>query len=84
VSPDAQAFDAERAQENKKVPLVAADQIAMSVIVSVVPPFVHEGVVVKDTIPDVAEPNVALALVVEPAEIEVWPLDPGGAVCNST
>ena len=43
VSPDAQAFDAERAQENKNVPLVAADQIEISVIVSVVPLFVHVG-----------------------------------------
>lgn len=84
VSPEAHAFDDDRAAENRNVPDVDADHTEMSVMVSEVPPFVQVGWVDKLIDPDDAVPNVAEARVVEPAEIDVVPAEPGAAVCNWT
>nr|WP_208030866.1 hypothetical protein [Streptomyces cyanogenus] len=86
VSPDAHAFDADNATENRKVPALLAVHTEMSVSVSDVPPFVH-GPTAPDRAsadPDDEAENVAWILVVEPALIAVVPAAPGLAVCSWT
>ena len=82
VSPEAHAFDDDRAAENRNVPDVDADHTVMSVMVSEVPPLVQVGCVDRLIEPEDAVPNVAEDRVVEPADVEVVPADPGAAVCN--
>jgi hypothetical protein len=84
-SPLAQAFEADRAPEPLKVPAVEADQRAMCVRVSDVPPLVHEEAIeVMATEPPEAVPIVAETREVEPADTAVVPAAPGSAVCSST
>jgi hypothetical protein len=84
VSADAQAFDAVSA-DPRKFPPVEASQYDRWLIVSDVPPFVHDGAV-----PDIAvEPAdgaawVMTTRVVEPAAAAVAPAEPGSAVWSFT
>ncbi|MGQ4343575.1 hypothetical protein ACN6LG_003966 [Streptomyces sp. SAS_275] len=81
-SPDDHAFDELSATENRNVPLVDAVQTEMSVIVSEVPPFVHDGFVPVSASadPDEEAANVKTLRVVDPALIAVVPAAPGLAV----
>ena len=80
VSPEAHALLALSAALNKNVPAVAADHTEMSVMVSEVPPFVHDGVLLMAMEPAEAAEKVVDTRVVEPAEMDVVPAVPGGAV----
>jgi hypothetical protein len=84
MSPLAHDLDAVSVTENRKVPEEAADHMARSVIVSVVPPFVHCGVPLIDVEPAEAAPKVADCRVLEPADVLVVPAVPGSAVWSST
>jgi len=79
VSPEAHALLALKAAENKKVPPEAADHTLMSVMVSLVPPLVQLGVLLMAMEPAEAE-KVVDTRVVEPAEMDVVPAEPGAAV----
>jgi len=84
VSPEAQAFDALRAAENKKVPAVAALHTEMSVMVSEVAvppvPFVHDGVLLSARAPADAVENVAATRVVVATLVFAVPALPGAPV----
>jgi hypothetical protein len=80
---DTHACEAVARPENRNVPPVNADHADTSVIVSLVPPFVHDGSVpVKEIEPADAAAKVPATLVDDPALIDVVPALPGFAVCN--
>jgi len=80
VSPEAHALLALKAAENKKVPPEAADHTLMSLMVSLVPPLVQLGVLLMAMEPAEAAEKVVDTRVVEPAEMDVVPAEPGAAV----
>jgi len=82
VSPLAHALLDESCAENKNVPEVLALHTLTSVIVSLTPPFVHEGVVLSAILPAEAAAKLAELRVELPELIAVVPLAPGDAVCN--
>ena len=55
----------------------------MSVIVSLVPPFVHCGALESADAPPDAAPEVMATLELDPADTAVVPAEPGPAVCRS-
>ncbi|MEU3613499.1 hypothetical protein ABZ725_14445 [Streptomyces sp. NPDC006872] len=81
-SADDHAFDADRATENRNVPELDAVQIERWVIVSEVPPFVHDGFVPVSASadPDDDAANVNTDLLDDPALMAVVPAAPGFAV----
>jgi len=86
VSPDAQAFDAVSATENRKVPAVDAVHTEMWVSVSLVPPFVHaDGGVPSDSAdPDEELEKMNEFRVAEPADTLEVPAAPGSPTCSCT
>jgi hypothetical protein len=85
-SPDAHAFCAVSATENRNVPALLAVHTEMWVRVSEVPPFVHaDGAVPRDRDdPDEELENTKLFRVVDPAETLAVPAAPGSPVCSCT
>jgi hypothetical protein len=85
VSPDAHAFEDDRAAEALNVPALDAVHRLMWLRVSEVPPLVHEDAMEVIALePADAAAMVAWTRVVEPAAAAVAPADPGSAVWSLT
>ena len=83
---DTHACEDDSGTDHRNVPPDDADHTDTSVRVSLVPPFVHDGLVPVNETADPAADVVSVTClrVALPTDVAVAPAAPGDAVCNCT